>query len=108
MFNKKWGSLDLQLFLVASAISGFQGDVDTDVEKPSWLGLRLTDCGHCYPSCLDDLVQEILIKIMHMWCKVYAFSSLETAELYQSMLPDALLVDVTNNVLLAKWTPMLS
>lgn len=41
MFNKKWGSLDLQLFLVAAAISGFQGDVDTDVEKPSWLGLRL-------------------------------------------------------------------
>lgn len=42
--------------------SGFQGDVNTDVEKLGRVGLGLNDGRRCYPSCLDDAMQAILTK----------------------------------------------
>lgn len=85
MFKEKWGVSRPSVISGCSCHyhSGFQGDVDTDMAKLSRLGFRLAIRGHRYPSCLDDSVQVILTKIMHVLYKVQMFSSLETAELYQ-------------------------
>lgn len=71
---------------------GFQGDLDTDVKILGGLDLRSNNGGHCYPSHMDNSLQAILTKIIHVLHKINMISPLETA-----VLTSTLVVDMTRS-----------